>query len=144
MYRESRRDQSWLIARQHLTTGLLNILQTFSGLWSSLAKKRPRYRSDASPQDHVCMPLSLSIIIIIIMKGNGPSTADSIHHTLAVYTRHGLNFHTSILKLHITISFVAEQDLCDILNTAVRDKCLLLLLLLLLLNDISALNYNNT
>jgi hypothetical protein len=74
------------------------------------------------------------------MKNNGPSTADCILHTLAVYMRHGLNFHTSILKLHITISFVAEQDLCDILNTVVRDKCLLLLLL----NDTSALNYNNT
>ena len=70
-----------------------------------------------------------------------------IHQPLTLYTtpwrctRDGLNFHTSILKLHITISFVAEQDLCDILNTVVRDKCLLLLLLL---NYISALNYNNT
>jgi len=75
------------------------------------------------------------------MKSNGPSTADSIHHTLAVLTRHGLNFHTSVLKLHITISFVAKQDLCDILSTVVRDKCLLLLLLL---SNTWAFNYNNT
>ena len=144
MDHESRRDQTQLILRQHLTTGSLNILQTFSGLWSSLAKNRPRYSWDASPQDHVCMPLPVSIIIIliiIIMKSNGPSTVDSIHHSLAVLTRYGLNFHTSVLKLHITISFVAKQGLCDILNTVVRDK---LLLLLLLLSNIRAFNYNNT
>jgi hypothetical protein len=62
------------------------------------------------------------------MKSNGPSTANSIHHTLVVLTRHGLNFHTSILRLHITISFVAKQDLCDILNTVVRDKCFLFII----------------
>jgi len=67
MDHESRRDQSRLILRQHLTTGFLNIAQTFSGLWSSLDKNRPRYCSDASPQDHVCMPLSVPIIIIIII-----------------------------------------------------------------------------
>jgi hypothetical protein len=73
------------------------------------------------PQVHACIPLCVSI------KKRGKVMVQQllypIHHTITVYTRRGVNFHASALKLHITISYVAKEDHCDNLNTVVMDKC---------------------